>query len=215
MSRVLVKVCGTTNVADAHLAQEAGADFLGIVIEHAASPRCVSRETARRIQREVQIPIVALSVNRSIDWLMELHDYLQPYSLQLHGDEEPEMVRVLTSSSIRVWKALSGERETVKQQAKQFSDAGAEAILLDARQTSNNKIVYGGTGHLSDWNLARELSQNGTRLILAGGLGPDNVHEAIKAVEPWLVDSASKLEAQKGTKDAEKVKAFVQIAKSF
>jgi phosphoribosylanthranilate isomerase len=211
---VLVKVCGTTNVSDALLAEEAGADYLGVVVEHTPSPRCVSRDVAREIQSAVQIPVVALAVNRPLDWLLELHEYLQPHALQLHGDEDVELVRVLTSRGLRVWKALSGEREAVKSQAQQFSDVGAEAILVDARQTSGTEIVYGGTGHVSNWNLARELSQNGTKLILAGGLGPDNVRDAIETVQPWMVDGISKLEAQKGVKDKEKVEAFVRNAKA-
>jgi phosphoribosylanthranilate isomerase len=210
--KTFVKVCGTTSVEDALLAQDAGADFLGIVVEHAPSPRCVSRETALQIKNAVQIPVVALSVNRSLDWLRELHDFLGPHALQLHGDEEPELIRVLTSHEIRVWKALSGESAVVKNQAQQFCDAGAGAILLDARQTAGNEIVYGGTGHLTDWNLARELSSQ-MRLILAGGLGPENVRDAVETVRPWMVDGVSKLEAQKGRKDAAKVRDFVRNAK--
>ena len=91
--------------------------------------------------------------------------------------------------------------------------AGADALLVDARATSATGTVYGGTGNLSDWSLAREMADSGARVILAGGLAPENVAAAIGAVRPWAVDVISGVEARKGIKDHARVAAFITAAR--
>jgi phosphoribosylanthranilate isomerase len=210
---VLVKICGTTSPLDARLAQEAGADFLGVILNHPPSPRHVAREMADEIRRATTVPLVLLSVNQSLETLLQLGADFQPRALQLHGDEKPELVRELAQRGFKVWKAISGDEAALFQAARAYREAGAEAILVDARETSPNGIVYGGTGHLADWNAARHLVDEGYRIILAGGLSPENVTRAVETVRPWSVDVVSGVEARKGVKDAEKIGAFVQLAK--
>ncbi len=104
--------------------------------------------------------------------------------------------------------------EKVKRRARALTEAGADAILLDARSANENGIVYGGTGKLSDWRLAQSLVEDGLRVVLAGGLSPDNVAEAVHAVAPWVVDVISGVEARKGVKDEAKVRRFIEAARS-
>lgn len=212
--RVLVKICGTTSVADALLAQKSGADFLGVIVEHAPSPRSVNREVARTIFQSTKLQRVAVVVNKTLDELLQLHDELRPAFLQLHGDETVELARVLSTRNVRFWAACSGETEVAKTRALQMSDAGAEAVLLDARAQHDDAIVYGGTGLRSDWQLARELVALGLRVVLAGGLSPANVGEAIEVVRPWMVDVVSGVEARKGAKDAHRVLEFAINARA-
>jgi phosphoribosylanthranilate isomerase len=213
--RVLVKICGTTSVADAQLAASAGADYLGIIVEHAPSPRSVFLQTAREIAAATHLPAVAVTVNQRLCELLSLADALQPTVLQLHGDESVQLVRDLKRHDLTVWVACSGNAEETKRRALAMTDAGADAVLIDARITTPDGVIYGGTGHKADWNCARELVEYKLRVILAGGLAPDNVAEAIQYVQPWMVDVISGIEARKGVKDAAKVQRFVEAAKNL
>jgi phosphoribosylanthranilate isomerase len=213
--RVLVKICGTTSVADAQLAASAGADYLGIIVEHAPSPRSVFLQTAREIAAATHLPAVAVTVNQRLCELLSLADALQPTVLQLHGDESVQLVRDLKRHDLTVWVACSGNAEETKRRALAMTDAGADAVLIDARITTPDGVIYGGTGHKADWNCARELVEYKLRVILAGGLDPDNVPEAIQYVQPWMVDVISGIEARKGVKDAAKVQRFVEAAKNL
>ncbi|RYG68391.1 phosphoribosylanthranilate isomerase [bacterium] len=212
---VLVKICGTTSPTDARLAHEAGADFLGVILNHPPSPRHVAREVAHDIRLATSTPIVVLTVNQPLETLLQIGADFSPRALQLHGDETPELVEELVKSGLQVWKAVSGDTNAVFTAAEKFRAAGAEAILVDARETSSDGIVYGGTGHLADWNAARHLVDEGYRVILAGGLTPENVGRAVAAVQPWSVDVVSGVEARKGLKDVTKLREFASRAKSL
>ena len=214
MSPALVKICGTTSPRDAQIAQNAGADFLGVIL-HPASPRNVDLSEIASIQVQISIPWALLTVNQSAETLRQLANDFAPHVLQLHGDETPATVSELTKDGFKVWKAIHGDAQTLLEQAQIYSNAGASAILVDAREISPNGTIYGGTGQVADWNGARELVEASFRVILAGGLNPQNVARAIETVRPWMVDVASGVEAQKGVKDAEKVRAFLALAKKF
>lgn len=209
---MLIKICGNTSVKDARLAQEAGADYLGVIVEHPPSPRSVSLEDALAIRAAVTLPIVAVTVNLSRQRLMQIWWQLRPVALQLHGDETPELLRQLKAHAATVWAVVNQA-----QRAQAMHEAGADALLVDARRVENNGTngtIYGGTGHTSDWDLARQLVDFPTRVVLAGGLNPQNVGEAIARVAPWMVDTVSGVEARKGVKDAAKIHAFVAAARS-
>ena len=210
---VLIKICGCTSVHDAELAAQAGAEYSGIIVEHAPSPRNVDLTTATQIAAAIEIPTVAVTVNKSLEQLLHIHRVLQPAVLQLHGDEPLELIRELKSHGLTIWAVASGESEAVRRRAYTATEAGADAVLVDARSTSDSGIIYGGTGHTSDWNVARELVDAGLRVVLAGGLSPENVVDAIEQVRPWMVDVISGVEASKGVKDADKVRRFVSAAR--
>lgn len=209
-----VKICGTTSISDALLALSAGADFLGVMVSHPPSPRNVSLEVARSIRDVAPQKTVLLSVNQDIAALARLADAVEPAWLQLHGDESSDLVAALSRRGFRVWKAIHGDAQMLLEQAHRFRDAGAEAVLVDARESSSGGTLYGGTGRVADWNGARALVDAGFRVVLAGGLSPQNVARAIEIVSPFGVDCVSGVEANKGIKDAEKVRDFLREARS-
>lgn len=215
MQQPLVKICGTTNREDAQLAARLGADYLGVIVDYPPSPRHVSIENARVLFAQSALPTVAVSVNQSLDALLHLAEVLNPAALQLHGDESEEIVRGLKERGIQVWAACSGEADEARRRALEMIEAGADAILVDARVVSSQGVVYGGTGTRGDWDFARVLSESGVRVVLSGGLSDDNVTEAIRHVRPWMVDVASGVEARKGAKDEEKVRRFIEAARSI
>lgn len=206
----LIKICANTSETDLRLAAEAGADFAGMIVNFPPSPRHVPLEKA--LQMKSPLPLVAVTVNLSVDELLEIHTRLKPHALQLHGDESAELIRELANQNIRVWKAVSGENAW--EMAQTAINAGAEAVLVDSRAQSLNQTIYGGTGLRSDWELAKELIAQDYKVILAGGLAPENVLQASHEVQPWMVDVVSGVEQRPGIKDAKKVKAFVQATRS-
>lgn len=208
----LLKICGTTSTVDAQLAADLGADYLGIIVEHPPSPRSVGLGQAVEIRSAVACPVVAVTVNQSLTRLLEIWDELRPAALQLHGDESPNLIAQLKERDVTVWSVLHGDN--VPAQAQHATEAGVDAILVDARDTAGGETIYGGTGLHSDWEMARTLVEQGYRVILAGGLTPENVAAAIHAVNPWMVDVVSGVEASKGVKDAGKLRAFAKAVQA-
>lgn len=199
---VRVKICGITNIRDAHRAVDLGADALGFVF-HPPSRRCVTVEAARAIIATLPpfVTTVGLFVNDTVEQVAAVRRATGIQMVQLHGDEAPETVAALgpdVIKAIRVKDAsslLGLERYRVR------------AFLLDAHSDS----AYGGTGRTFDWELANWVED--VPVILAGGLTPDNVAEAVRAVHPYAVDVSSGVEAEPGIKDPVKLKAFIDHAK--
>jgi len=210
----LIKICGGASAHDLQLAEAAGADYSGIIVDHLPSPRNVALAKAAEMAATVATPIVAVTVNKSLEELLRIHELLHPAVFQLHGDEPPELIYALKERGFTVWAVASGDSEAVRQRAHAVVAAGADAVLVDARQNTEQGVIYGGTGHTSDWNVARELVDAGLRVVLAGGLGPENVAEAITQVRPWMVDVISGIEASKGVKDPEKLRRFVEAVRN-
>jgi phosphoribosylanthranilate isomerase len=210
MPNPFIKICANTSEADLYLAAEAGADFAGMIINFPPSPRHVPLDKARHMKSP--LPLIAVTVNLSLNELLKIHAQLKPHALQLHGDESAEIIRELTQQNIRVWKAVSDKNAW--EMAQTAIAAGAEAVLVDSRAQSHNQTIYGGTGLRSDWELAKELIAQDYKVILAGGLNPENVLLASREVQPWVLDVVSGVEQCPGVKDAEKVKAFVQALRS-
>jgi phosphoribosylanthranilate isomerase len=197
-----IKICGIKTLPDALAAIEAGADDLGFNF-YPKSVRFIEKETCAQItsvlkRDHAHIKLIGVFVNSSVE---EVWNILEACSLdlaQLHGDETPEMLKQLAP---RAFKAFRGVPENVEA----YTRNEAPACLIDAAV----KGAYGGTGVTADWSTAGELAKR-YPLLLAGGLNPDNVTEAIRQVRPWGVDVASGVEANPGSKDAGKMKAFVQ-----
>ena len=211
-----VKICGLTNLEDALLALEAGADLLGFVL-YPKSPRGVSLGVVAEIAQALrsapafqqrQPALVGVFVNEPPAAVRRALDEAGLDLAQLSGHEPPDDLRALGR---RAYKAIRSQAE-----ADALPAAGAPPahpycpdFLLDAAHPT----LYGGSGQLADLALAARLAAR-HRLLLAGGLTPDNVAAAIRAVRPWGVDAASGVEAAPGKKDPAKVRAFVQAAKA-
>ncbi|MGM0594872.1 MAG: phosphoribosylanthranilate isomerase [Pseudomonadota bacterium] len=196
-----VKICGITCAEDALAAVAAGADAIGLVF-YAPSPRAVSAEQAAAIVETLPpfVTTVGLFVNAAADEVADVLERVPLDRLQFHGDEEAAFCASFARPWIKAVRMAEGvELERVAQQYR-----GAGALLLD----SYRKGVHGGTGHTFDW--ARIPPGLRMPIILAGGLGPQNVTEAIRQVHPYAVDVSSGVELEKGIKDADKITAFMR-----
>jgi phosphoribosylanthranilate isomerase len=200
---VRVKVCGITHVDDAVACRDAAVDALGLNF-WAGSPRRCELEQARRIVEDVgtQMTVVAVFVDESVDHIREVVEQTGVGWVQLHGDEPPEDVHALLP---RAYKALRVRDAASVQRAARYP---GEHVLLDAAVPGRK----GGTGTSFDWDLALELGRE-RKLTLAGGLGPDNVAQAVTWVKPYCVDVASGVESRPGRKDPRMVQWFVEAAK--
>jgi len=197
---VAVKICGITCLEDALLAAELGADALGFVF--APSPRRISPEAARGIVAELPpfVVKVGVFVNSSLADIGEIMSFCNLDLAQLHGEESPEICQALFP---RVIKSFTPQTLPNPEELRLYRVA---AFLLDGEKSGNTPPE-----HL--WQLARELKPFG-RVILAGGLKPENVSQAISMVSPYGVDVASGVERAPGKKDRIKLKDFLKAAKS-
>ena len=208
-----IKICGITTVEDALLAAEAGADAIGLNF-YERSPRYVTTERAKEICEALPASVakVGVFVNSLPKGIVATAERVGLSAIQLHGDEGPDFLGLL--GKLPVIKAFRC-RESTLSSVRAFLDLCPEsshpaAVLLDAHAPGN----YGGTGEILDWQrLHAERHQLlGLPLILAGGLTPQNVAEAIRIAQPDAVDTASGVETSPGKKDAVKVRAFVAAA---
>jgi phosphoribosylanthranilate isomerase len=209
--RVAVKICGITRSDEANAIVEAGADALGINF-WPKSKRFIALEEALPWLQDLSgtVPRVAVTVNADDDELRRLHDSAVIDWIQLHGDETPDRVRSLTQQGLPVFKAL-GVRDRSSLKAAAAYDS--PTLLLDAYAPNE----YGGSGATMDWALGATAVQEwpDRQIVLAGGLTPDNVAEAIRQVRPAAVDVASGVEISPGRKSLELVRAFIEATRSL
>lgn len=200
----LVKICGVTSIADASVAVDAGADLIGLIF-YPPSPRYVTPEQAGAIVAclPADLPAVGVFVNESFESISEAVRQSGVSRVQLHGDESPDLCRRLP------WHCIKTFRFTEQVQPEMMPDYPVHAFLIEGFHSE----LYGGGGVKADWHRVASLHGYG-RIILAGGLTPDNVQEAIGVAQPYAVDVCSGVEAKPGAKDTAKVRAFVQNAKS-
>jgi phosphoribosylanthranilate isomerase len=200
---VRVKICGITRLEDALAAAELGADALGFNL-WPGSRRWVRPEAAREMVSRLPpfVTPVGVFVNQAPDEVRRLAAAAGVAVLQLHGDEPPGECLGLGLPVIKSFRVAGPEDlEPIA------GYAAAAAVLLDSRSEG-----FGGSGRAFDWGLARRVA-SGKPLVLAGGLTPDNVAEAVRAVRPWAVDVASGVEASPGVKDRERMARFIRAAK--
>jgi phosphoribosylanthranilate isomerase len=202
---VFIKVCGITNLADAVAAVELGADALGFNF-YTRSPRYIEPSQAREIvgQMPTEILCVGVFVNEESATVKRVVAESGVAAAQLHGDESPSYCEEL--ARLRIIKALRVRDDFTPESATAYH---VEAILLD----SFSPTKRGGTGRTFDWTLARGTRELVPRLFLAGGLTPENVASAIKAVEPYAVDVCSGIESRPGQKDLDRMREFFAAAR--
>lgn len=200
---VRIKICGITNIEDALVAVEAGADALGFVF-FKQSPRNISPEQAAAIIRCLPpfVQTVGLFVNEQLAVVNSIADQCGLDVVQLHGEETPEFCCAVNR---RVIKAFRVKDQSSLDQIRNYDVA---ACLLDAWSPS----AHGGTGITFNWEIAAAAAASKC-VILAGGLTPDNVAEAVKAVRPYAVDVSSGVESAPGRKDSAKVLRFIRAVK--
>jgi phosphoribosylanthranilate isomerase len=189
---IKVKICGITNYDDAVMAVKLGADALGFIF--ASSPRKISPEKARDIIRKLPpfIKSVGVFINEDPNKINEMIKYCGIDDVQLHGDESPELCKKYMPRTI---KALRVKDESILKQVPLFMGK-VKAFLLD---TYSEKKA-GGTGKIFDWDIALKIRDYDIPVILAGGLTPSNIEEAIQRVNPYAVDVNSGIEESPGKK---------------
>lgn len=221
---VRVKICGLTSIADARAAARAGADMLGFIL-YPASRRYVAPTTVQAIVSAVRdhhpdVVLVGVFVNEPVTTVRQVLDYCGLEVAQLHGDEPPPALGLggehQSTLSGRAYKAL---RPVTIDAAEHLASAYALPETVRARRMpaflldTYDPAKPGGTGRAGDWTLAARLAAQ-YPLLLAGGLTPDNVAVAVRAVHPWGVDVATGVECAPGKKDHGALRAFISAARS-
>ncbi|MEM2972270.1 MAG: phosphoribosylanthranilate isomerase [Candidatus Bathyarchaeia archaeon] len=216
MRIVKVKICGITNEEDLRMVCNMGADAVGFVVGVPSSPRNLTMEKAEKLVRLVPVFVksVVVTVPKTIEDVLIVYERLKPNAIQIHGEETPNaktlQEKMLGTSLIRAVSVKS--RETVDKVAAEETKF-FDAVLLD----SYSPRKYGGTGMVHNWELSKKVREaiHPKPLILAGGLTPENVKDAIQTVKPYAVDVSTGVESKPGVKDPEKVEAFIKNAKNI
>ncbi len=196
---IKIKICGITNLDDALAAAESGADALGFNF-YKKSPRYIDPERAAEIIAQLPpfVMPVGIFVNEREERIREVQKITCMQAIQLHGDESPEFCQRFGNRVIKAFQVKD------KESIKHMAHFRVGALLLDSYKDG----MRGGTGTTFDWHLAVVAKTFG-KVILAGGLTPENVAEAVKLVQPYGVDVAGGVEREKGIKDHAKIKKFI------
>ena len=203
-TQVKVKICGMTNLKDVKVAVDGGVDAVGFIF-YKKSPRSVTMQAGRKIVLELPpfVDSVGVFVNETAEQINKIADRCNLDRVQLHGNESPTFCKKIRR---RVIKAI---RVKDIQSLKKLSDYPVSSFLLD----TFSEDQYGGTGKVFDWNLAYPAKKYGP-IILAGGLTPNNVRQAIQRIQPYGVDVCSGVESQPGIKDHKKMQTFLKNVKA-
>lgn len=204
--RTRTKICGITRIQDINSAVHAGADAIGLVF-YPPSPRHVNIEQAQCLLRNIPayVQVVGLFVNATAEEIAAVLKQVPLDILQFHGDESPEQCLSIAQQVGRRWyKAIQVKPGLdVVAEIQKYQQAGASAVLLDAWHPE----LKGGTGHSFDWSSFPQLD---IPLILAGGLNPDNIEDAIHTTAAFAVDVSGGVESAKGIKDQQLIERFMQ-----
>jgi len=204
---IKVKVCGITNAEDALAAIEAGADALGFIF-YEKSPRYVVPAVAANIIAGLPplVTPVGVFVNEGLATVRSIMETCRLAMAQLHGDENVSYCRELARPAMKALRLK--DRGSLLALAEYQGRGGVRGFVLD----TFSELAYGGTGQITDWGLASDVAKS-TPILLAGGLTPENVTEAIRIVRPYGVDVSSGVESAPGKKDHAKMRAFVDAVR--
>jgi phosphoribosylanthranilate isomerase len=210
----VIKICGVTTLEDALMCADAGADLLGLNF-HPPSPRSLTPDTARQITDGLRqalgadCPVlVGVFVNLSVSEIMHIRHIAGLDAVQLSGDEPETVLAGLAEYGFKAIRPRSRDEARAHADAYLFhapQDVRLPSILVDAY----HKALYGGTGEQASVDVALAVKAITPRLMLAGGLTPDNVAERVRAIQPWGVDTASGVESAPGIKDPARVRDFI------
>jgi phosphoribosylanthranilate isomerase len=210
-----IKICGTTNLEDALIAVDAGADALGFVF-YGKSPRRIDLETAREIVEKLppNIEKVGVFVDEPVERIVDTAAQAGLTAAQLHGVEarEPEFIRALKIGRKLKLFLVVPAADIDALELNEIREADISAVFFD----SGTPQSPGGTGRIFDWKTAASRIQaigEKLKVVVAGGLNSTNVADAIRILKPWGVDVASGVEASPGKKDPEKVRAFIDAVR--
>ena len=229
--RPVLKVCGLTRVADMRCAEQAGTDYCGCIVEIERSPRSVTREQAALLARACRAQAVLVVEGMPLPELVELAEAARAAAVQLHGSADADYVAELAEAlegRAQIWRSIGlpaqardgpAEAEDHPAQTRPevaealaeiatYQQAGVSAVVLDTRTPQGT----GGSGRTCDWDAAAAIiAESELPVILAGGLSPENLREAMEATSPAGVDLSSSLEAAPGRKDPARLKALAAV----
>jgi phosphoribosylanthranilate isomerase len=210
LRKVRVKICGITREEDLAVAVAAGADAVGFVVGVPSSPRNLSIEKAAELMKHIPVFVESVVVTPAdgVSSLVKIYENLRPDAVQIHGEnlldvsvirEKMRGVRLIKTVYVKTANAVD---EAVK------ASGSFDAVLLDSFVQGR----HGGTGVVHDWELSKRIKQmiEPKPLILAGGLRPENVQDAIRVVQPYAVDVSSGVELSPSVKDPQKVFEFIK-----
>lgn len=212
---MFVKICGIRDVDTARSVADCGPDAIGLNF-YRQSSRWLDIRMAERICRALPSSVepVGVFVNHTLEEILEVTKNCRITTAQLHGDETPQLSLQLIESGLEVIRAIRVDEENVGQLPDliaQYDEVPLRAILIDARIAG----FYGGSGHTVPWqSIAAAWQCNWPPLILAGGLTPANISEAISRARPWGVDTAGGVESSPAIKDPAKVRSFIDNART-
>jgi len=218
---MVVKICGITTLSDALVSVEAGADLLGLNF-YPPSPRSLSVEEATQLSADLRAELgdgspllVGVFVNETVERVREVQTAVGLDAVQLSGDEPVATLGAVMGRTIKAVRPRDMEEaitQSVQVLVHMPLDPRLPSLILDAHHPD----LYGGTGEQASIEVARAVNAHVPRLMLAGGLTPDNVAERVRAVRPWGVDVASGVEGEvKGRKDPAKVRDFIAAARDL
>jgi len=194
---MFVKICGMTRVEDAMAAVDAGAGAIGFIF-WPASPRFIDPHRARKIAAMLPpfVTAVGVFVNQSLDYVNGVSSLVRLGAVQLHGDETPAFAAAVTSPVIKAMSLGAGDVQAWPAEVR---------LLLDV----HDPAVRGGTGRTIDWTAAADVAAR-REILLAGGLTPDNVADAVARVRPFGIDVSSGVESAPGIKDHRRLRALFE-----
>lgn len=207
-----VKICGITSLEDAKMAVAAGADALGFLVDIKGAKNSIGSATASAIISQLPpfVSSVAVTTETDAKAILRIIKNARANTIQLQGKVTPDTVRAIKVFFVKVYVAIHVTDESAIEEAKKFEDS-ADAIILDSTDKTG---ALGGTGKTHNWEISRRIVESvSIPVILAGGLNPENVAEAIRKVRPYAVDVQSGVSNPDGTKNTEKVKLFIEKAK--
>lgn len=201
---VRIKICGITNLDDAILAVDYGADALGFMF-YRESKRYISPEEAGKIISKLPpfVVTVGVFVNQELDEIRNAQKQANFDIVQLHGDESPDFCKSFGGRAIKAIRVRDG------QALKEVESYSVQAVLFDKHSNES----YGGTGMSFDWEILRNF-RTSKKVILSGGLSPENVAPAIRVVNPYAVDVSSGVEEYPGKKNPKKLKMFIEAVRN-
>ncbi|HHW4680519.1 MAG TPA: phosphoribosylanthranilate isomerase, partial [Xylella taiwanensis] len=203
--RTRIKFCGMTRVGDVRLASELGIDAVGLIFA-SGSPRRLTASAACAIRQTIapMVDVVALFRNNSADEIHTVVRSVRPTLLQFHGEEEDAFCRIFNMPYLKAIPMAGAEAKRIRTRALYLKYPNAAGFIFD----SHLKGGAGGTGQTFDWS--RVPADMHHPFLLAGGITPENVFDAITATLPWGVDVSSGIELEPGIKDGDKMRQFVE-----
>jgi phosphoribosylanthranilate isomerase len=206
-----LKICGVTNAEDARLVKAMGADYCGILVDVGFSERSLSVDQARAVAEAAQMRVVLLMCNPEIEFVVDVVHAVQPYGVQLLCQEPSSLVKALKGRlDCAVWKSFHLPAVEGQEAPSAYVEAGIDALLVDRADSSEGFLRMGGTGKTVAWDAAAEIVEAAqVPVFVGGGIGPDNVAEALRKTAAHGIDLCSGVEARKGIKDAAKLRRLV------